>query len=349
MRRRRRWLFVGLVLLLGVLVGTLGEVGMRMRGRLPWRPHVAWDMTVEPGGKIFTRHDTLGFTQVPGESKVTFPDGYAFDVTNLDDGLRSTHPLDTYGDGGKDQIWVFGCSFTYGWGLNDRETFPWRLQERLRAYDVVNFAQCGYGTLQALIQLREAFETRGAPRVAVLTYAHFHDQRNTHLRRWRKGFFYYNTLGPLRQPYARLGRNGDLRIRMSSAEYKGWPLMRHSALVHSLEQKYDLLAERYVIHSDEVSKALIRTFARECEAHDTALVVAAITVGPNTARIRAFCKQEGIPVTDIAVDYSALPEYNLLPHDNHPNAAAHRVYAARIEDYLRNNLGVGGEVIGNSR
>lgn len=326
------------VLVLAAVVFTLGEVVVRLQGRKPWRPHVAWDMKVEPGGKIFRRHDTLGFVHVPGRIGVTFPTGYKVTVTNLDSGLRITHPLDTYGANGKEEIWIFGCSFDYGWGLNDNQAFPWLLQERFPEYEVVSFAQCGYGTLQSLLQLRDAFETRGEPSIAVLTYALFHAARNTLLPRWRKGFFYYNTLGPLQQPYARLGRDGKLRIRMSSAEYKGWPFMRHSALIHSLEEKFDLLMEKHVIRSEEVTKALIKEFARECAERDVELVIARISFDPNTAEMIEFCKREGVPTLDISVDYIMKREYNLLPHDNHPNDAAHRVYADRLEVCLREVL-----------
>jgi len=323
---------------LGAVVLGFGELGTRLQGRRPWRPHVAWDMTVEPGGKLFAKHPTLGFAHVPGRLTVTFPDGYVFHATHHADGLRITRPLTESLDENKDGIWIFGCSFTYGLGLNDDETFPWLLQERLPEYEVVSFAQSGYGTIQSLIQLREALAARRTPRVAVLTYAVFHDERNALLRRWRKAFFFYNTLGPLQQPYARLGRDGQLRLRMSSPEYAGFPFMRYSALIHTVEEKYDLLMEEHVVRSHDVTKALIQAFVRDCASHGIALVVAGINVDPRTTEMLAFCEREGIRTIDIAIDYINQRRFNLLPHDNHPNAAAHRVYADRLEPCLREIL-----------
>jgi len=327
-----------LVALCGVLLFVVGETAMRGVGRTPWRPHTAWDMRIEPGGLMYRGHDTLGFTHCPGQFTLTFPDGYLFHMTNDEDGHRITRPLDGPDASGRPRLWVFGCSFTYGLGIEDHEAFPWLVQAAWPDYDIINFAQSGYGTVQSLIQLREALRDRTRPRMAVLTYASFHDMRNALLWRWRKGFSYYRHKGPLQQPYARLRGDGSLAIRMSSAEYRGWPLMRHSALVHSLEQKCDLLLERHVIQSHEVSKALVREFARTCADNSVALVVAIIGEDTASQDMLVFCRRMGIPAVDISVDYHGNLEYNLLPHDNHPNAAAHEIYARKLNEFLAERL-----------
>ncbi len=337
-RAQRALLWFAFLVLLWVGVVVLGEVIMRAGGRTPWRARTVLGMKIEPGGKLFRRAAKLGFVHVPGALTIQFPDGYTVRATHDETGLRATGPVSATDVPTQPSIWVFGCSFTYGMGLNDDETFPWMLQERFPEYGVVNFGQCGYGTLQSLIQLQQAFEERPAPRVAVLTYAEFHDERNTLLSHWRKGFFYYNTLGPLQQPYARLGRDGRLRVRMSSVEYKGVPFMRQSALVHSLEEKCDLLLEQYVIRSHDVSKALVEEFARVCAAHGVGLIVAGIDIHPLTTDILAFCRARGLSTVDIAVDFGGDGAFSLMPHDDHPNVTANRLYADGLEPVLREML-----------
>ncbi len=44
-----------------------------------------------------------------------------------------------------------GCSFTFGHGLNDQDTWPWLLQEHLPEVHVMNAGCMGYGTDQALL------------------------------------------------------------------------------------------------------------------------------------------------------------------------------------------------------
>ena len=118
----------------------------------------------------------------------------------------------------------------------------------------------GNGTIHALLQLREALHTRPPPVVAVYAYAGFHDERNTFLRRRRKGVALWNRLGPLTQPYARLTATGTLRFAFAAVEYRELPLMRSSALVHFLEMTYNQVEER-VADSHEVSKRLVLEMA----------------------------------------------------------------------------------------
>ena len=134
--------------------------------------------------KFFSKHPTLGYSHIAGKFTVTLGDGYSFKVTHLPNTLRITHPLNTYGqeDLQKEEIWIFGCSFTHGWSLNDQETYPWFIQQRFPEYEVINFGVSGYGTIHSLIQLNEALEKGRRPKIAVLTYGSLHDERNVFLR-----------------------------------------------------------------------------------------------------------------------------------------------------------------------
>jgi len=51
-------------------------------------------------------------------------------------------------------ILLFGCSYTYGEGLNDDETFAWQLSELLGPkFQVYNYGFHGYGSHQMLALL----------------------------------------------------------------------------------------------------------------------------------------------------------------------------------------------------
>src|SRR5262249_10125369 len=69
---------------------------------------------------------------------------------------------------------VFGCSFTYGWLVNDAETYPYLLQAALPEYRIVNFAVPGYGNVQSLLQFKRALATHAnKPALALFTYGFF--------------------------------------------------------------------------------------------------------------------------------------------------------------------------------
>jgi hypothetical protein len=259
---RRKTLVFGLVSL--VLMATLTLAGAELLARLTGiRPWAKADLQIHvtPGGRLFTPHPTRGYAQLPGTFVVTLRDGYSFTMTHLPSGLRITHPLATSTDTrSKPEIWIMGCSFTHGWSLNDQGTYPWLLQDHLPEYEVVNYGVEGYGTLHALLQLRETLTTQCPPRVVVYAYASLHDGRNTFLRNRRKTIAPWNRLGPLLQPYVWLDRDGHLHSAMATVEYTEFPLMRHSACVHFLETTYNRLEDTWS-HSQQVSQRLLLEMA----------------------------------------------------------------------------------------
>lgn len=180
---------------------------------------------------------------VAGNFTITLDDGNSFQVTHLPSILRITHPLNTYGQDDllKEEIWIFGCSFTHGWSLNGQETFPWLIQQRFPEYEVINFGVNGYGTIRSLIQLNEALEKGRRPQISVLTYGSFHDESNVFLRIRRKNIVTWNKLGPLVQPYARLDSNGTLCYYLANVEYYQFLGMNYSALVHFIEPKFIMI------------------------------------------------------------------------------------------------------------
>lgn len=341
---RRVLLWLGYLFLLGAVALLAGEGLLRFMGRKPWRPYLARDMFVEPGGKAFQRSARFGFVHVPGHLTVRFADGYTFETTNLPNGHRITRPLESYGTDREwvCSVWLFGCSLAYGWGVNDDEALGWLIQQALPDCHIVNFSQCGYGQLQMLLQFRDALVREPAPAVAIVTYVSLHDERNALLRRWRKGFFYYNTLGPLRQPEGRVNRAGELDIHFCDPVYRGFPGMRYSALIHTIEEKWDLLGERYWIHPRAVTEAIFREFAALCEEHGIALLVAGLDTDPRTDEVLDYGEKLGATVVNTRLDWLD-PKYNLLPHDNHPNAAAQRYLAEQIVPVLDGLLQESGE------
>ncbi len=278
---------------------------------------------------------------IPGHFTVTLGTGYAFKVTHLPTTLRITHSADGYETPrAKEEIWLFGCSFTHGWTVNDEQTYPWLLQERFPEYEVVNFGVNGYGTIHSLLQFRDALKLK-RPRVAVLAYADFHDVRNTFLRNRRKEIAHWNQLGPLIQPYARLDGNGKLRYAMAEVEYREFPLMRHMALAHFIELKYNQYEDR-VSQSHLVSEALVEEMGRLAKKNAVEFVVAGITAGRETYKMLDFAQEHGIPSVDISVNLR-IKEHTNAPHDNHPSAIAHNGYADKLEAFLKAEI-LGGKL-----
>ena len=313
---------------------TTAEVALRVVGYKPWQIENV-DVAVEPKGNFFTKDSELGYKHLPGKFKVTLNGNYSFNTTHLNNSLRITHPLNTYNQSStKPEMWILGCSFTYGWSLNDRETYAWLLQSKLPQYEIVNFGVNGYGTLHSFIQFKEALKQGNKPKIAVIAYAGFHDRRNTLLRARKKQMVTWNKLGILLQPDARLDGKNNFTYSMTKLEYDEWPLMRVSALVNFLEVNYNQFEEG-LYRSHDVSKAIIEKFNRLAEANGVKLVVAGINAG--SAKMLKELSQEGIATVDISVDLK-IPANNNLPHDLHPSAIANRQYAEKLEAFLQGTV-----------
>jgi hypothetical protein len=335
---RRKTLAFSLVCLalMATLTLATAELLARLAGIHPW---VQEDLKIQvtPGGRFFTPHPVLGYAQLPGAFDVTLANGYTFRVTHLPSGLRITHSLATYADTrAKPAIWIMGCSFTHGWSLNDQETYPWLLQERFPDYEVVNYGVEGYGTLHALLQLREALTRQPPPRVVIYAYASLHDERNTFLRNRRKYIAPWNRLGPLIQPYVRLNRDGTLRYAVAAVEYAEFPWMRTSALVHFSEMLYNQVEATWS-HSHEVSQRLLLEMADLAKQYHSSLILATIAEDAQTHEMLAFARAYGLMAVDISVD-SSRPEYRNQPHDSHPSALANAHYAKQLETFLRTDV-----------
>lgn len=335
--RRRRFLFV-LIIFFFIVVANLSiaEIILRKKGLTRWsdgQPSITWI----PAERYHTGHPTLGYITRPGEFRFSFtrPSGYTFKSTHLSNGLRITHPLATYGGENKKEIWVFGCSITQGWTVNDEESYPWLLQEKFADYEVVNFGVDGYSTAQSLLQFREGLASGKRPALVILSYGNFHDQRNTLTRSWLKlrltngaGQAY----GRVKLPYATLAKENKAEIFYKPMEYQLVPLLRHSALANYLDdQLNEELEETY--NSVEVSQALIDDFSKTCKANGIEFVLAGIISTPQTAAMLERFSAQGIRAIDISADLNR-PGFTNMPYDGHPSALAHEEYARKLEEFL---------------
>ena len=329
-------LFTFLLISLLTLVLLVGaELILRLAGRSTWNPTYV-PLAIEPGGRLYVDHPALGYTHVPGRFQVELQDGYSFRVSHAADTLRVTARADSVSPApaARKEIWIFGCSFTHGWSLNDWETYPWLLQEELQNYKVRNFGVGGYGTVQSLIQFREALETNksGKPEIAILAYASFHDQRNVLTRNWRKSLAPFNEMGLLFYPHVRIERQGELSYRMSMVEYRELPLMRRSALSHSIEQSFNSLEEQS-LDGHAATLQLVGEFSNLAARAGVTLVIAAIRDGAATTDLLRWARGKEIPAVDISVDLRR-DEYRNLPHDRHPSPLANKIFAQKLGRYL---------------
>jgi len=338
--KKRQLIFYGIsAMVVLLIIFAIGEIAVRMMGYQSSHPGNKPDIEVEPGNSFYRRDSLLGYSHLPGKYEVTIKDEFVFNVSNTFHGnLRRTHPpeLDSVYTP-KDKIWIMGGSCTYGWSLNDEETYPWKVQEKVEGYEVINFGMAGFGTIHSLLQLEHHLKTMEKPEIIVIGYAGFHDDRNTYNPRRKKEAEMWNFLGPHVQPYARLDENGDLIIhRTDTTDYQSFPLSKYSALINSVEKAVNIMRSKF-IDNHEVSRRLIERIHRICQKNDIELIVAGINLSKKTRDMISYCKKNDIPAVNIGVD-NTRGGYTNLPYDGHPNAKANTIYANRLYEFLKDYL-----------
>ena len=112
--------------------------------------------------------------------------------------------------------------------------------------------------------------------------------------------------------------------------------MRYSALVHFIENHYNVYQERWY-RSHTVSEALVGEMAELAKKRGVKFMVAGINQRPETFEMLDFAQSHGISNVNISVDLDVKENTN-QPYDGHPSASANNKYADKLETFLRAEL-----------
>ncbi|MDD2636627.1 MAG: SGNH/GDSL hydrolase family protein [Bacteroidales bacterium] len=323
-----------LVLLISLFVISVAEISLRVFGLTTY---------LIPEKKVYSGFSnsimldkTYGFALRDGTFKITINNGLRYTTTHKN-GLRITNYTEIE-DSNKSTIEFYGCSFTYGHGIDDSLTFPFLVQKELTNYNIKNYAVPGYGTIQALIKLREKHNKNDFPDIVILCYADFHHERDQLLESWQEKYtinleqseiiFNNESLKTSTFPYAEI-KNDTLLIKYRRLqEFARVGFMR----------KYSVLCNQLCILFQKkpcptVTFAIINQINELCLKNNSRLIVATLTIDP---AIYGYCSTNNIELWDIFVPWYE-NGLNLLPYDPHPNSEANRRYAELIISYFEEN------------
>ena len=326
-------------------VGVDAETQRRLewveRGRAA-RGAEAWELDVPD--------PMLGWRPKPGISvRSVHPGSYDVMVTTNPQGLRGARPAQHAKRPGTTRVAVFGCSQTFGSGVQDDETFSARLEASLRDVEVLNFGVHGYGTDQMLLRWeREGVDY--APDVVVLAFAYYHLDRNvTRFRFYAKPRFALAGDGALRLEGVPVP-DPDMLARAGS-QGAPWPLADHSVLLRWLWDR-DLRRQQAMLYQPEgpaweVTRALIARFADTAHRRGARMVLLNIDEDAPwlSAPLARLAAEHGIVFADAE---SALGNPRgrgvrlRLPDDPHWNPAGHVIIAGVLRGALCDGVGVAG-------
>lgn len=100
----------------------------------------------------------LGWTNPIGS--IPMKEGCYGTATVLPNGRRASYEPNRVS--GNFRIALLGCSFTYGTGVSDRDTFAWQLNDLYPQMTFENYGVEGYGTAQCWATMKRIFESQNA-------------------------------------------------------------------------------------------------------------------------------------------------------------------------------------------
>ncbi len=327
------------VFYLALIIPTGLEMGLRILGYRPFR-QVDYHIESSPPNCLIA-HPTLGFALQPGDFEVTINKGLKYTVSHGRDSLRVSD-YSTVGEMEEDSIYFFGCSYTYGMGVDDSLVFPYLVSRNLPNSLVKNFGVPGYGTVQTLLQLEKLITAGEIPGIAIINYADFHDERNSLTALYRRDLYmgYQRSNSSVRQsmggsqvPFL-TKKEDEFMIDFCSWDelYDHWTFRETFALVNFF-QDWDDRNQMRTIDKDGNTRHLFSVIKNLCEQASIRLIVTGLTPSEHTKRLLADLKKQKIEVLDMSVDLAS-DRYRNAPYDDHPNQLAHAIFAQKITSYL---------------
>jgi hypothetical protein len=300
-------------------VGLIVAAGRALYARTYLDRILHQTITVTPDVPLTRKDPIYGMRLVPGhfEVDIAVPEAsapYRFTMDIDADGYRVTSAKPDLHEG-QPAVWIFGCSFTWGYPLDNQDTYPWLIQAGLPDHDVRNFGVHGVGNLRALRQLRELLEynRREPPVLAVFAYASFHKARNV---------------------------SGAAESAAGDITQGGHVVDFRTVLDEGALAAVDVPAEiedPALREETRVTFAIFAELLALCRTHGIRPVLAVQHIAGSSDPVVEFAASLGFEIVPMTVNLGRAI-YNVMPFDNHPNAAANTVFAEKLLPVLKRLL-----------
>lgn len=321
-----KWTLIYTVLTLVFIEVLLWIVG--------YRPYSNEDYKVDASpGNPYVADAQLGIRLNPGTFTITLNNAVTFTATHQQNGERKIpgNPAEN-----SPEVLFLGCSYTYGYGVNDDASFPAIVQQKHPEWAVHNAAVVGYGTVQHLLQLKKRLE-HDPPDAVVLSLSSVHFQRTVLAQQYRAN---------LRIGYRRSSHQVDNSMEQArfpfmtdchNVQYADWeslyteiPGRYWSATANFLQIQYDRAADPDC-DPVEVTRCIIQQMHDLCKKQHIPFGIICLDKTQETVQLEKGLKD--VPWKNIGFSFKHR-RYTHLPHDSHPNEKGHRKIAGSVLPFL---------------
>ena len=251
-----------------------------------------------------------------------------YSVSTDTDGCRKTSEAPEEFEG-KPMIALLGASHSFGNGVDDNETFAWKLQERFPNYNVKNFSVGSFNSASQYFKLKQILATE-LPEVVLFYFCPSVDVKITGNFKWMKKVY---------SPTVTCTLNEEKLNFHPATSYFSSPAAKYIKVLEIVE--YIINTIRFVgragDHKVQILVEHILLQLRElCENQGVTFIVAA---GRGAREYFRFLGTKGfswIPCSLVGGRYMEddVRKWSFFPIDSHPNQRAHQQIAQTIGDAL---------------
>lgn len=308
-----------------ILLAATAEIVMRVKGYSGWEMPEMAIVSSDPENCMLP-DTTWGYRYAEGTCTFTSGNGFSFSATHNADGFRQLYNQKFPApDSPEVKIALAGCSFTYGQGVKDEETFAWKWARTWPNAYISNYSLPGYGTVQALQTLRHLIRAGQKPDYFVLVHGSFHQERNTFSAAFQQKLI---SAGDKASQYEFLKfepLGEEYEIQHVKHEPVKYPLREYSGFMEFMEErKVQSLANPE--KEQKAQQMLFDRIFRMCESRNIQFVLLSLDECPEAHQ---FWVLHHMPFGELNFDFSN-PEMTLMPLDPHPSAKGHDFLLNRI-------------------
>ena len=256
-------------------------------------------------------------------------------ISSLENGARVTSNSPTSGrDGVRRDVIFIGCSFTHGFGLNDDETYAWKVQAARPAWNVHNFGVNGYGTCQAYMLLKRLFERdKWHKPVVIYGFIDDHEDRNVADYKWHYGLSRLSSTGNASLPSCMLDSSGSI-VFNALRPYPQFPFRHTLATISVLETLYLKFAGASLAEQKrQITEQLLVDMEAFVRAQSGQLAVLLFDAGGRSSRYREFLERRKIRVVNLNRTGQKITG-SLTQADGHPNGRMADLIAERVVELV---------------
>ena len=230
---------------------------------------------------------------------------------------------------------LLGCSYTFGMGVKDEETFGWLLNQKQQRFYFTNGGVIGYSTYQCLKRLEKFLQNGAKPRLVIYAFINDHLMRNVSCRIFGKAAESFDFI---ETPYFEVQPSGQAIFHpLRNLAWPGEKYLRTVNFTNRLYVNHLIEKTRQVRFNKEAShqvyRHLVEQMAKLCQQHGAALTVVSLDTSSNWLS-PTFTDA---PVLYLNANCEDLykPEYHVMNRlDFHPAPVAHRFWADKIANFI---------------